>query len=60
MLVLLVISRISNSVSQEPEGSSPHSQKLNTGTCPEPVESNSHPPANLPKIHSDPILPTTP
>jgi hypothetical protein len=29
----------SNSVSQEPEGSSPHSQQLTIGPCPEPVKS---------------------
>jgi hypothetical protein len=31
-------------VAQEPEGSSPHSQQLATGPCPEPVESNPHHP----------------
>jgi hypothetical protein len=45
---------------QEPEGSSPHSQQLATGPYPEPVESNPHPPANLRKIPSEPILPSTP
>jgi hypothetical protein len=45
---------------QEPEGSSPHSQQLANYPYPEPVESNPHPPASLPKIHSDPILPPTP
>jgi hypothetical protein len=40
-------------VAQEPEGSSPHSQK--------PVESNPPPPqANLPKIRCDSIFPPTP
>jgi hypothetical protein len=34
-----------NSVEQEPEGSSPHSQQLATGPCTEPVESNPHPQA---------------
>jgi hypothetical protein len=29
---------------QEPEGSSPHSQPA-TGPCPEPAESNPHPPS---------------
>jgi hypothetical protein len=38
-----------NSVAQETEGSSPHSQQLTTRPYPEPVESNTHPPANLPK-----------
>jgi hypothetical protein len=32
-------------VVQEPEGSSPHSQQPATGPCPEPVESNPHPPS---------------
>jgi hypothetical protein len=47
---------------KELQGSSPHSQLLATGPYPEPVESNpqSPPPANLPKIHSDPILPSMP
>jgi hypothetical protein len=49
-----------NSVAQEPGGSSPHSQQPATGPCPEPVESNPHPQASLPKIHLDPILPPTP
>jgi hypothetical protein len=31
---------ITNSVAQEHEGSSPHSQQLATGPYPEPVESN--------------------
>jgi hypothetical protein len=31
-----------NSVAQEPECSSPHSQQPATGPCPEPVESNQH------------------
>jgi hypothetical protein len=47
-------------VAQEPEGSSPHSQQPATGPSPEPVESNPHPQANLPTIHSDPIFPPTP
>jgi hypothetical protein len=38
----------SNSVAQEPEGSSPHSQQPATGPCPEPVESNPHPPSQSP------------
>jgi hypothetical protein len=33
-----------NSVAQEPEGSSPHSQQPATVPCSEPVESNPHPP----------------
>jgi hypothetical protein len=49
-----------NSVAQEPEGSSPHSQQPDTGPYPEPVESNPHPQANLSMIHSDPIFPPTP
>jgi hypothetical protein len=38
-------------MAQEPEDSSPHSQQPATGQCPETVESNPHPQANLPKIH---------
>jgi hypothetical protein len=37
-----------NSVAQEPEGSSRHSQQPATGPCPEPVESNPHPPSQSP------------
>jgi hypothetical protein len=50
---------VTNSEAQEPEGSTPHSQQPATGTCPEPVESNPHLPANLSKIHSDPTFPPT-
>jgi hypothetical protein len=32
-----------NSVAQEPEGSSPHSQQLATGPYPEPVETDPPP-----------------
>jgi hypothetical protein len=39
---------ITNSVAQEPEGSSPHSQQPATGPCPEPVESNPHAPSQPP------------
>jgi hypothetical protein len=39
----------------EPEGSSPHSQQTANGPYPEPGESTSHPPINLPKVHFDPI-----
>jgi hypothetical protein len=39
---------ITNSVAQEPEGSSPHSQQPTTGPCPEPVESNPHTPSQSP------------
>jgi hypothetical protein len=39
------ISYLTNSVAQEPEGSSPHSQQPATGPCPEPVESNPHSPS---------------
>jgi hypothetical protein len=38
------VSKLTNSVAQEPEGSSPHSQQPATGPCPETVESNPHPP----------------
>jgi hypothetical protein len=37
-------SSLTKSVAQEPEDSSPHSQQPATGPCPEPVESNPHPP----------------
>jgi hypothetical protein len=43
-------------VAPKPEGSSPFSKHPATGPYPEPVKSNPHLPANLPKIHSDPIL----
>jgi hypothetical protein len=36
--------QLTNSVAQEPEGSSLHSQQPATGLCPEPVECNPHPP----------------
>jgi hypothetical protein len=39
---------INNSVAQEPEGSSPHSQQPATGPCPKPVESNPHPRSQSP------------
>jgi hypothetical protein len=43
-----------NSVAPEPEGSSPHSQQPASG--PYPLHT---PPTNLPKVHFDPILPST-
>jgi hypothetical protein len=39
---------LTNSVAQEPEGSSPHSQQPATGPCSEPVESSPHPPTQSP------------
>jgi hypothetical protein len=51
---------ITNSVAPEPEGSSPHSQQPANDTYLEPGESTQHPPTNLPKVHFDPILPSTP
>jgi hypothetical protein len=36
---------LTNSVAQEPEGSTPHTQQPAIGPCPEPVESNPHPPS---------------
>jgi hypothetical protein len=39
---------LTNSVVQEPEGSSLHSQQPATGPCPETVESNPHPPTQSP------------
>jgi hypothetical protein len=44
----LLCNYLSNSVAQEPEGSSPHSPQPATGPCPEPVESNPHPPSQSP------------
>jgi hypothetical protein len=41
-------SYLTNSVAQEPEGSSPHSPQPATGLCPEPVESNPHAPSQSP------------
>jgi hypothetical protein len=52
--------RLTNSVALEPQGSSPYSQETALGSYSKPTESTPHPPANLPKIHSDPILPSTP
>jgi hypothetical protein len=42
------INVLTNSVAQEPKGSSPHSQQPATGPCPETVESNPHPPSQSP------------
>jgi hypothetical protein len=39
--------QITNSVTQEPEGSSPHSQQPPTGPCPDLVESNPHTPKTI-------------
>jgi hypothetical protein len=49
-------------VAPEPEVSSPHSQKPSSGPYPEPGQSTPHPPppTNLPKVHFDPILLSTP
>jgi hypothetical protein len=44
----------------EPEGSSLYLRKTTISPYPEPTGSTLQPPANLPKIHSDPILPTMP
>jgi hypothetical protein len=44
----------------EPEGSSLYSQELATGPYPEPSEFTPPPSGNLPMIHSDPILWSTP
>jgi hypothetical protein len=51
---------LTNSVAPEPEGSSPHSQQPPNGPYPEPGESTPHPPTDLPKVHFEPILPSTP
>jgi hypothetical protein len=54
-------SPLTNSVAPEPEDSSPHSQQPANGPYPEPGESTPPPPpASLPKVHFDPILPSTP
>jgi hypothetical protein len=45
--VKLLTNKLTNYMAQEPEGSSPHSQPA-TGPCPEPVESNPHPPTQSP------------
>jgi hypothetical protein len=47
-------------VAPEPAGSSPYVQELSIGPCFEPIGFRLHNPANLPKIHSNPILPSTP
>jgi hypothetical protein len=39
---------LTNSMAQKTEGSSPHSQQPATGPCPEPVESDPHPPSQSP------------
>jgi hypothetical protein len=40
--------KLTNSVAQEPEGSSPHSQQPATGPCSEPVECNLQPRSQSP------------
>jgi hypothetical protein len=40
--------QVTNSVAQEPEGSSPRSQQPTTSPYPEPVKSNPHPPSQSP------------
>jgi hypothetical protein len=47
---------LTNSVAQEPESSSPHSQQPATSPYPESVYFNPHPAANLPKIFHVPNL----
>jgi hypothetical protein len=51
---------VSESVSPEKECSSPHSPETATGSCPEPGEPNSHPPASLHNISSNPFPPFMP
>jgi hypothetical protein len=45
---LCIPPNITNSVAQEREGSSPHSQQPATGPYPEPVESTPHSPSQSP------------
>jgi hypothetical protein len=47
-------------VAPEPAGVSPYLQQPATGPYPEPTGSTLHPLFDLLKIHSDPILPSTP
>jgi hypothetical protein len=55
------ISVITNSVTPEPEGLSPHSQQPANGPHPEPSEYSPHsPPANLHNVRFDRIHPSTP
>jgi hypothetical protein len=51
----LFFENITNSVVTKPKGSSPHSWQPTIGPYPEPGESTLQPPANLPKIHSNPL-----
>jgi hypothetical protein len=55
-------SRVTNSVAPEPENSSSSSQQPATGPYPQPTESTPPPPQpiSLTRIHSDPMLPSTP
>jgi hypothetical protein len=50
----------SNYVAPEHKSLSPHSQQPTNGPYPEPAESTPPPTANLPEVHFDPILPSTP
>jgi hypothetical protein len=50
----------SHSMAPDPKGSSPYLQEPDTGTYPQPTGITLHPPANLPKIKSDQILPSMP
>jgi hypothetical protein len=44
----MIVEELTNSMVQEPKGSSPLSQQLSTGPYPEPVKSNLHPPSQSP------------
>jgi hypothetical protein len=48
-LAVVLAAEGTNSVAQEPEGSSPHSQHPATGPGHEPVEVNPHPPSQSPQ-----------
>jgi hypothetical protein len=54
------LSSSTKSVAPEPAGSWPYLQQPATGPYPQPVDPLYTPPANLPKINSDFILPSTP
>jgi hypothetical protein len=60
VVMVVIIIELTNPVAPESEGSSPHSQQPANDPYPESAESTPHPPNNLPKVHFDTILPSTP